>query len=58
MNFLVKIKILKRIAFQILENNFEERELILVGISGQGMQMTRHLHSRILEIKPELEGKR
>ncbi len=49
-------KILKRIAFQIIENNFLESEIVLVGISGQGMQMARNLKEFMYSIRPEIKS--
>jgi pyrimidine operon attenuation protein/uracil phosphoribosyltransferase len=48
-------KILKRIAFQVLENNFEASEICLVGINGQGHNMARQLKELVQDIKPELK---
>ncbi|MFZ9027743.1 MAG: phosphoribosyltransferase family protein [Crocinitomicaceae bacterium] len=49
-------KILKRLAFQIIENNFLESEIVLVGISGQGMQMARNLKEFMYSIRPEIKS--
>lgn len=38
---------IKRIAFEILENNFNEKELILIGIEGMGYIFAQHLMSEI-----------
>ena len=48
-------RILKRIAYQIIENNFQEQHLSLVGITGQGFQMALRLQSLIQEIAADLE---
>ncbi|MCX6185746.1 MAG: phosphoribosyltransferase family protein [Bacteroidetes bacterium] len=42
-------KMIKRMAYQIYESNFSEKELILVGISGQGYELAKL-------IQTELEG--
>ena len=47
-------KILKRIAFQVVENNFQESAICLVGITGQGYQMALRLKELIAAIKPEV----
>jgi pyrimidine operon attenuation protein / uracil phosphoribosyltransferase len=41
---------IKRIAFEIYENNFEEQEMIIAGIKGQGYTMAKLLTQNILEI--------
>lgn len=38
---------IKRIAFEILENNFNEKELVLIGIEGMGYIFAQHLMSEI-----------
>jgi pyrimidine operon attenuation protein/uracil phosphoribosyltransferase len=47
-------KILKRIAFQVIENNFQEESICLVGISGQGYQMALRLKQLIPSIKSDI----
>ena len=34
---------LRRIAFEIYENNFKEKELIVVGVKDQGYQIAEHI---------------
>ena len=46
--------ILKRIAFQIVENNFAEEEIYLIGIVGQGVSMARELQQMVVGIRPGL----
>jgi pyrimidine operon attenuation protein / uracil phosphoribosyltransferase len=41
---------IKRIAFEIYENNFEEQEMIIAGIKGQGYTMAKMLAQNIQEI--------
>jgi pyrimidine operon attenuation protein/uracil phosphoribosyltransferase len=43
---------IKRIAFQIYENNFDESEIILSGISGEGFVFAEMLSSYLKEISP------
>ena len=40
---------IKRIAFEIYENNFEEQEMIIAGIKGQGYTMAKMLAQNIQE---------
>ena len=47
-------KILKRIAFQVVENNFHESQLCLVGITGQGYQMAIRLKELISTINSSM----
>ncbi len=42
----------RRIAFEIYENNFEEEELWLVGVEGQGWRFAEMLQEVLLEISP------
>ena len=42
----------RRIAFEIYENNFEEEELWLVGIEGQGWVFAQMLQQQLQEISP------
>lgn len=49
---------IKRIAFEIIEHNFEEESIILLGISGQGFELAKRLKeilSKESEIKVILE---
>ena len=48
-------KILKRIAFQVIENNFHESELTLVGINGQGYHMALRLRELISTITDSIK---
>lgn len=41
---------IRRIAFQIFENNFEESEIIIAGIVGEGYSLAKLLCQNILEI--------
>lgn len=41
---------IKRIAFEIYENNFEEQEMVIAGIKGQGYIMAKMLAQNIQEI--------
>ena len=43
---------IRRIAFEIYENNFEEQEMIIAGITGQGYAMAKLLTQDIQEISP------
>jgi pyrimidine operon attenuation protein/uracil phosphoribosyltransferase len=42
----------RRIAFEIYENNFDEEELYLVGIEGQGWSFAQMLQAALQEISP------
>jgi len=44
-----------RIAYEILENNFEEEELILVGISKRGYQFAEKVYESLQKIDPKLK---
>lgn len=46
------VKILTRMAYQILENNLEEKELIIAGIHGRGFSVARMLAAKLGEISP------
>ncbi len=43
---------IRRIAFEIYERNFEEEEIILAGISGQGFEFARLLATELRSISP------
>jgi pyrimidine operon attenuation protein/uracil phosphoribosyltransferase len=43
-------QMLKRIAFQIFERNFSEKELVIAGIDGRGWQVAQMLHEQVQEI--------
>jgi pyrimidine operon attenuation protein/uracil phosphoribosyltransferase len=45
----IKQKI-KRLAFQILENNFGENEVILAGINNNGMGFAKMIHKQLKKI--------
>lgn len=42
----------RRIAFEIYENNFEEDELLLVGVDGQGYRFAQMLQENLQQISP------
>ncbi len=53
MQILTKTQIkqkIERLAFEILENNFEEKELILAGINNKGMAFASLLRDALLKI--------
>ncbi len=41
---------IKRVAFEIYERNFEETEIILAGIVGQGYELAKQLKQSLIEI--------
>jgi pyrimidine operon attenuation protein/uracil phosphoribosyltransferase len=43
-------KMIKRMAYQIYESNFSEKELILMGIAGQGYELAKLIQSELEEI--------
>jgi pyrimidine operon attenuation protein / uracil phosphoribosyltransferase len=43
---------LRRIAFEIYERNFEEEEIILAGVIGEGYEMAYYLQKYLKEISP------
>ncbi len=43
-------QILKRLAYQVYENNFNEKELIIAGIEGRGVQVAELLCKELAEI--------
>ena len=43
---------IKRIAFEIYENNFEEKDMIIAGITGQGYTMAKMITAELQEISP------
>ncbi len=43
---------IRRIAFEIYENNFEEKEMIIAGIKGQGSIMAELLCRQLEEVSP------
>ncbi len=40
-------QILRRIAYQVYENNFSEKELIIAGIEGRGFSIAKMLHEQL-----------
>lgn len=42
----------RRIAFQIYENNFDEAAIVLAGISGEGFVFAQRLHDELQQIAP------
>ncbi len=59
-------QMLKRIAYQVYERNFDERELIIAGISGRGLEVAQMLLDQLaaisglklalLEVKVDKDG--
>jgi len=47
-------KKITRIAYQILEDNFEEKELVLAGLAERGYVLAQRLGQVLREISPEL----
>lgn len=43
---------IKRLAIQILEHNYEEAELIIIGINNRGMQIAMLLMEELKQLKP------
>lgn len=43
---------IRRIAFEIYENNFEESEVILAGVSGEGYVLAERLAENLRQISP------
>lgn len=43
---------LSRLAFEVYENNFSEKELLVVGIEGNGYKVAKHLSDRLASISP------
>ena len=46
---------IKRIAYQILETNAQEQEIVLAGIKGNGYILTKKIASEILKIAPKIK---
>lgn len=42
----------KRLAIEILEHNYEESEIILIGINNRGMQLAQLLMEELKQLKP------
>ena len=43
---------IRRIAFQIYENNFDEQAVVLAGIAGEGYVFAERLHDELRQIAP------
>ncbi|MCC6370795.1 MAG: phosphoribosyltransferase [Bacteroidia bacterium] len=43
---------LNRLAFEVYENNFAEKELLVVGIEGNGYKVATHLGKKLQNISP------
>ncbi len=43
---------LNRLAFEVYENNFSEKELLVVGIDGNGYKVAQQLGDKLKEISP------
>ncbi len=41
---------IRRMAFQILENNFKEKEVVMAGVEGQGYELARRLEVELNKI--------
>ncbi len=52
LNHVQVLQKIKRIAFEIYENNFEENEIIIAGVKGQGYVFATMLTEILLEISP------
>ncbi len=50
LNDLEVTKMIKRLAFQVYERNFDEKELVIAGINGQGMAIARLLIAELNSI--------
>lgn len=44
--------IMNRLAFQVYENNFSEKELLVVGIAGNGYTIATQISEKLKEISP------
>ena len=40
-------QIIKRMAYEIYENNFSEKELLIVGIDGNGYKVANHICEKL-----------
>jgi len=49
------IQVIKRIAYEIYEHNFQEPEIFLVGIEGQGVVLAKKISEQLAEIAPDLK---
>lgn len=43
---------LSRLAYEVYENNFSEKELLIVGIEGNGYKVANHLAEKLKKISP------
>ena len=43
---------LNRLAYEIYENNFSEKELLIVGIDGNGYKVANHICEKLKKISP------
>jgi pyrimidine operon attenuation protein/uracil phosphoribosyltransferase len=43
---------IRRMAFEIYENNFKEKQLILAGIEGQGYVLAKQIQKELMSISP------
>jgi pyrimidine operon attenuation protein/uracil phosphoribosyltransferase len=43
---------LSRLAYEVYENNFAEKELLIVGIDGNGYKVANHLCEKLKKISP------
>lgn len=43
---------LSRLAYEVYENNFSEKELLIVGIEGNGYKVANHLAEKLKNISP------
>jgi pyrimidine operon attenuation protein/uracil phosphoribosyltransferase len=43
---------LNRLAYEVYENNFSEKELLIVGIDGNGYKVANHLCEKLKKISP------
>lgn len=44
---------IKRIAYEIFENNFKEKTLVLAGVDGQGYSLAKEIASELASISPQ-----
>jgi pyrimidine operon attenuation protein/uracil phosphoribosyltransferase len=49
------IQIIKRIAYEIYEHNFQESEIVLVGIGGQGVVLAKKISEQLTDIAPDFK---
>lgn len=43
---------INRLAFEVYENNFSEKELLVVGIDGNGYKVAKHIAEKLKKISP------